>query len=657
MAKLAHIRSARAWAGLLLAAGLSAFGCVDRNGDAGLGSPPAYRNLGPDAQYVGIDLCAECHVDQARTYRESQMGRSLKPATIDRSVARFENVQPVYDPHNDFYYHPSNRGDSLFLTEFRLDGADTVYTRTEKIDYIVGSGQHTNSHMMEVNGYVYQMPLTWYAQKGKWDLPPGFDGGRSWRFERAIEVECMSCHNAMPGYVKGSDNRYDIVPHGIDCERCHGPGSVHVEEKKSGIVVNTKKEIDYSIVNPRKLPPDLQFDVCQRCHLQGIAVPRSATSSIDFRPGMRLGDHMDVYFPRYTDSLSQFIMASHPDRLRMSECRSPSSVLAGQTEPLPCIACHDPHVPIETLGRDHYNSACISCHSPPESDGCSESPDVRAAVADDCSSCHMPVVSSIDIPHVTITDHFIRVPDSVKGIVETEKSFVRLASLTTARPTEQQLGEGYLAYYEQFNNVQQFLDSAAVYLMRAQRNDPAGGMTRALVRMWYLQKDFENIAQLGESGGLSNNEEAWTYYRVGEAYSNLERHDRARQYYGMAVDRAPDHLWFRTKLAASRVALGQPEAAIAIYDAVLADNPLFHHAYNNRGYAWVLVGDFAKAEGDFEKALSLDPDTKQALANLASLYFNTGRASAALELVDRLLVLEPDNQQYRKFRDAVVAAR
>ncbi len=616
-----------------------------------------YRNLGPDAEYVGIDACAECHIDQAHTYRQAQMGRSFKEATLTLSAARFDNVKPVYDPTKDFYYFPFNRGDSLYLKEFRLAGSDTVYSRTEKIDYIVGSGQHTNSHMMDVNGYVYQIPLTWYAQEGRWDLPPGFDDGHNWRFERAIEIECMTCHNAMPKYVDGSDNRYDFVPHGIDCERCHGPGSIHVQEKKAGIVVNTNKEIDYSIVNPRKLPRDLQFDICQRCHLQGVAVPRLGSTFEDFRPGMRLADVIDVYLPRYTDSLSHFIMASHPDRLRMSKCGIPSTEHPGQLDPLPCTSCHNPHIPVESLGRDHYNSACISCHNPPESIGCSETPEKRAALDDDCSTCHMPLVSSMDIPHVKITDHFIRVPDSARGIKETKKTFVRLASLTNSRPTDHEMGEGYLAYYEQFNNVEQFLDSAAVHLDRAQREDPSTDMVRALIRLWYLQKDYTRIKEFVDAGKVVGVREPWTYYRIGEAFSSLQLFDEAKNYYGKAVDLAPDHLWFRTKLAASQVALGHPEVAIAIFNDVLEDNPVFEDAYNNRGYAWVLLGDFPKAEADFRKALSLDPDARQALANLASVCLNTGRADEALSLVDRLIKLDPENQQYLAFRKAVLTAR
>ena len=257
-----------------------------------------YRNLDPSVSYVGIDACVECHPAQASTYVESQMGRSFKPATRTLSSADWENTYPIYDPFVDFYYFAFASGDSLYVMEYRLADGDTVHKRIEKIDYIIGSGQHTNSHMMDINGYIYQMPITWYTQEKRWDLPPGFDEGHNWRFERTIKVECMTCHNAMPDYIEGSDNRFNTLPHGINCERCHGPGELHVAEKKAGKVVDTSRKIDWTIVNPGKLPQDLQFDVCQRCHLQGVAVPRKESSFTDFRPGMRLGDVIDVYLGR-----------------------------------------------------------------------------------------------------------------------------------------------------------------------------------------------------------------------------------------------------------------------------------------------------------------------------------------------------------------------
>jgi len=281
---------------------------------------PQYASLSDSTTYVGINTCKQCHPGIYETFIETGMGKSFEHASHAKSSAKFDEHALIHDRFRDFYYHPSWKNDSLYLKEFRLAGRDTVYQREEKISYIVGSGQHTNSHIMNVNGYAYQVPATYYTQKGTWDLPPGFENGYNSRFNRKIELECMSCHNAYPGIVPGSENKYDFIPNGIDCERCHGPGSEHVRQKQLGNIIDTSKAIDYSIVNPAKLPVALQLDICQRCHIQGNAVLNEGKTFFDFRPAMHLSDVMNVFMPVFKGDEDSHIMASHAERLKMSKC-------------------------------------------------------------------------------------------------------------------------------------------------------------------------------------------------------------------------------------------------------------------------------------------------------------------------------------------------
>jgi len=215
---------------------------------------PAYRNLAEEVQYVGMNTCKSCHANIHETFVETGMGRSFDHASRAKSDATFGDHALVYDEQSDFYYYPYFNKDQFYIKEFRLENGDTTHQRTEKINYIIGSGQHTNSHILEVNGYYFQAPITYYTQEGKWDMAPGFREKKNERFSRLLTSECFTCHNHYPKPIEGSLNKFSDMPTGIECERCHGPGEVHVREKLAGEIVDTAQFIDYSIVNPMTYP-------------------------------------------------------------------------------------------------------------------------------------------------------------------------------------------------------------------------------------------------------------------------------------------------------------------------------------------------------------------------------------------------------------------
>ena len=305
-----------------------------------------------------MQQCRQCHENIYQTFRQTGMGKSFEKSSRKKSSGKFDRHALVYDKNKDFYYKPYWDRDSLKIMEFRLKGRDTIYKRIQAIQYIIGSGQHTNSHIYKSGNYLFQAPLTFYTQDGKWDLPPGFENGSNSRFSRIIGLECLSCHNAYPSFVEGSENKYTEVPQGIDCERCHGPGSLHIKEKKDGKIVDISKEIDYTIVNPGKMPVEMQFEICQRCHLQGNAVLKEGRSFYDFRPGMKLSDVMYVFMPQYKGSEKEFIMASHVERLKMSKCYLNTHENKEQKNGISCISCHNPHISVRFTDKEVFNNTC-----------------------------------------------------------------------------------------------------------------------------------------------------------------------------------------------------------------------------------------------------------------------------------------------------------
>jgi hypothetical protein len=409
-----------------------------------------YLNHHDSARYVGMQTCRQCHASIYDTYIQTGMGSSLGLATKKKSAASFQGSE-IYDRFSDLHYKALWHQDSLHIKEFRLLGKDTVHLRTEQVNYIIGSGQHTNSHLQSVNGYLNQMPMTYYTQSKKWDLPPGFENGVNTRFTRKIGLECMSCHNAYPDFVKGSENKYRAVPLGIDCERCHGPGSIHVAQRQTKSAIDTSKFIDYSIVNPAKLSVDAQFDICQRCHLQGNSVLKEGKSFLDYKPGQKLSDFISVFLPKYKNGEDDFIMASHADRLKQSPCFIRSAEKAGNTNQLKpyrnaltCVTCHNPHVSVRHAGPDLFNNKCLDCHAglPGARDMSKlEKTHTKLKKWSDCIPCHMPVSGSTDIPHVTVHDHFIRKPVSKKE-KEKIKTFVGLFSVNEKNPSALTIGQG-----------------------------------------------------------------------------------------------------------------------------------------------------------------------------------------------------------------------
>ncbi len=645
-----------------------------------------YLNVNDTVKYVGIHTCQACHPDVYNSFTQTGMGKSFEHASMKKSSGRFDAHDVIYDKYLDYYYMPFWDKDSLHIMEFRLEGKDTVHKRIETVSYIIGSGQHTNSHIMNRNGYLYQMPMTFYTQKGTWDFPPGFENGQNTRFSRQIGLECMSCHNAYPGFVEGSENKYNRIPEGINCERCHGPGQVHVKEKSAGHIVDIAKEIDYTIVNPAKLPSNLQFDECMRCHLQGNAVLNEGKSFFDFRPSMKLSSVMNVFMPVFKGREDEFIMASHAERLKMSKCflNTTAKIESGEIkatnalfpykDALTCVTCHNPHVSVKFTDKEVFNAACKNCHSSSQENLhpviCSEKEAVRKEKLDNCVGCHMPRSGTIDIPHVTTTDHFIRVVrkspsrdyksqlSEIAGI----KEWMGIKCINNPHPSDPTIAKAYLNYYEKFTKIPAALDSAKKYLPEKSDGDFRKNFA-SLIRYYYIKEDFKTIIVLvnrydsnipnATISSLNNksidNDNAWTSYRIGEAFRNEGNIQNAYKYFDNAISLSPYNLDFLNKKGAMAMQLNKIAEAKQIFNDIIAQDPEYAAALNNLGFIYLAAeSNSNKAKELYDKALALDPDYEQALLNKAGWYAYNNQLPKAKQIIQQILRKHPDNIQAKE---------
>ncbi len=203
------------------------------------------------------------------------------------------------------------------------------------------------------------------------------------------------------------EGKYARVPNGIGCERCHGPGALHVEERLE--VPEPASEIDDSIVNPAHLPIDLRLDVCQQCHLHTtVSMLREGEGPFGYRPSHSLASHVSLFALQKDGSDEQIDVISHADRMRQSACFLTTS---GTAAPLECTTCHDPHAGFRDLGPGYFNESCIGCHAVEALQSRLSNPDAVSSheANSNCIDCHMPKVEAEDAPHASFTDHKIRV--------------------------------------------------------------------------------------------------------------------------------------------------------------------------------------------------------------------------------------------------------
>ena len=620
---------------------------------------PTFRNLSDSATYVGIQACKGCHSDKHATFIETGMGMSFHKAERQYSKADFSGIKPVYDKKLDLYYYPYWENNSLYIQEFRLQGRDTIHNRREKITHIVGSGQHTNSHFWTDGEHLYQAPLTFYTQKGIWDLPPGYEEFNT-RFNRKIDIECMSCHTGMPKTKEGSVNIFETLPLGIDCERCHGPGSLHVKDKSNGLIVDTRKQTDWSIVNPKRLHWKLQVDICQRCHLQGNNVLKPGKKFTDFRPGMHLDSVFTVYMPSYQGNTS-FVMAGHAERFQMSACFKGSN--KGNLNQynaninFTCINCHNPHVSVKKTNQDRFNQTCVSCHQPKTKksnhQGCSLSPTVRGNRT--CVNCHMPSSDTRDIPHVSIHDHYISKTNAFypgKPMFALTKSGqpTGLHAVNQANPTNTERFQAYITYFEKF-------DANALYMKEAKRmlDAETGGQRASLdvigleaqIHYLYNLQSFGDMIALWENGADEGQREAligdaWTQYRMGVAYNKVNPKEansgknkaKAIQHYRSAHEVMPLNTDFLAEYTGALVSAMRIEEAKPLILEGLKHQPKHEPLLMNLGYCYYQEKQWKLAISTYENALKLNPES-QAMLSLIDLYITAGQTDKAKVLYER----------------------
>jgi predicted CXXCH cytochrome family protein len=342
------------------------------------------QNARPDspakAEYVGSKSCAECHAKAYSDWLKTRMANVVRdPAQHPEAVL------------GDFTHPDPAR-------TFDLSQVAFVYGSRWKQRYFAKSG----------NDY-YVLPAQWDVAKKKW-LPYHVAKDTDWwvpfygetNQERPTGPLCDGCHS-----VNYNIKTHQVTEWNVGCEKCHGPGSVHVAHP-------TKD----NIVNPAHLDSVRGNDTCIQCHSQGqpLANPISdgngnATHAsyydwpVGYQPGQRLAEHwkLEELLPGTTNFYQFADLSAHKNRMQGNDFVQSNMY----HRELRCFDCHDVHSaqnPSNLIARG--NQLCLNCHTKDNPAGLkgTVSEHTHHAVGStgsQCIACHMPKIAQ------TIKDGYV----------------------------------------------------------------------------------------------------------------------------------------------------------------------------------------------------------------------------------------------------------
>jgi tetratricopeptide (TPR) repeat protein len=577
----------------------------------------------PEAEYVDPSICARCHAGIAATYRQTGMGRSFHRVNASDRTESFTKHNTLYNGASDRYYTMLEKDGKLYEQRYQLgfEGRQANQIESE-IDYVVGSGDHARTYLHHTSeGKLIELPVSWYSELGGyWGMSPGYDRLDQSDFRRAITSQCIFCHDAYPslnGQALASGDREtfgDTIPEGIDCQRCHGPGSAHVKAATSPDA--SLESIRSAIVNPGRLTRERQMDVCMQCHLETTSSPlphsilKIDRDVFSYRPGEPLTDY-ELFFDykKGTGFDDRLEVAHQAFRLRKSACFLKSQMT--------CITCHNPHQ--ELTGAEatrHYIAACVGCHSAAHS---SEKPAVRHGMTNsgtaepNCLSCHMWKRRTDDAVHVVMTDHYIQRFKPSRDL------------LTPVKEAVVSYQDEVVPYYPSDLAT---VANGDLYLTLAQTED--GSNLSA------------GIAQMERVLEHDKPSEPEFYFTIGAAYSIKREYEKAVPWYEEALRHRAEYPQALRALAATLTAAGDLTRAATVGERAVAVLPSDTAILTTLGDVYLQQGRIDKAKAVLERALRINPDLPEATVYLGMAAVREGNLAVGETLFRSAINLQPD---------------
>jgi predicted CXXCH cytochrome family protein len=328
------------------------------------------------AHYAGSLACEKCHAEIYERWKKTPMA----------------NV--VRDPRE----HPD-----AILPNLSTNHVSPKFTK-DQVAFVYG-GIWKQRYFTKIGDDYFPQPAQWDVSNKKWlkyFVPKGGDWWEPFyppdNFQRPTGPTCDGCHSV--GY---NIQTRQVAEWNVGCERCHGPGSSHVEHATRG-----------NILNPARMDYVSASDTCIQCHSQGRPVSNPIEGRYyDWPVGYRVGLNLRDYWQLEDHKLGELSFTHFPDgtahknRMQGNDFVQSLMYRRGVT----CSDCHDVH------GTKNYaqlrkpaSKICLDCHGAGSRNGPREATLAEhthhkdGSTGSDCVACHMPKIEA-EIPGVFVRAH------------------------------------------------------------------------------------------------------------------------------------------------------------------------------------------------------------------------------------------------------------
>jgi predicted CXXCH cytochrome family protein len=342
------------------------------------------------AEYIGLNDCEDCHRNLARDHVKTPHALALQDVEKSKKAIL-----------GDF-----EQGADVRMVQFPGEDAPRPFT-ADDIVFAIGSGRYAQRYVYEVEKRVYAVfPAEWDTVNQVWQP---YTRAESWPApEYDFTNNCAGCHTTGLEVAKSK-----WEDEGVQCEACHGPGSIHKDLAKDAGNSPSDEEA-LAIHGAIVLSPDAQ--ICGQCHSQGMEVASDSAHpfSTQYRPGGNLLDPAVFQLVGEEDAnawyasghgrlnnmqLNEWLLSAHSTSL---ETMKASSEAANG-----CVTCHSgdyafterilsvyaagdlsgPPPDATTLANAQFGITCTTCHSPHDS-AKDEDFQLTSAAYEMCTGCH-----------------------------------------------------------------------------------------------------------------------------------------------------------------------------------------------------------------------------------------------------------------------------